>query len=222
MKSASVWAHSGRITAIFSRNGCGKSTLLKIGAGLLGADHGAVHYAGRVYLRARLPTLARASLFYLPAEGLLSPRLTLREHLDALGWCVGGADPQPILDHLNLAALLDVPTRVYSGGERRRAEVAVAVARAPRCLLADEPFAGISPAGAEVLASVFRDMAAQGCALVITGHEVPQLMGIADEVVWATAGTTHHLGTPAQATAHEQFRREYLGPRRWTGASTTA
>ncbi|MDP9349583.1 MAG: ABC transporter ATP-binding protein, partial [Gemmatimonadota bacterium] len=60
---------------------------------------------------------------------------------------------------------------------------AVAVARAPRCLLADEPFAGISPADAEVLASVFREMAGAGCALLVTGHEVPQLMEIADEVV---------------------------------------
>jgi ABC-type lipopolysaccharide export system ATPase subunit len=57
-------------------------------------------------------------------------------------------------------------------------------------------------------------MAARGCALVVTGHEVPELLDLADEVVWMTGGTTHGMGTAAQAEAHEQFRRDYLGPRR--------
>lgn len=90
----------------------------------------------------------------------------------------------------------------------------MALARNPRCLLADEPFAGISPATAEDLNGVFRQLADQGCALVLTGHEVPQLMRVANDVVWATAGTTHHIGSPTEAESHDQFRREYLGPGR--------
>jgi ABC-type lipopolysaccharide export system ATPase subunit len=66
----------------------------------------------------------------------------------------------------------------------------------------------------ERIAPVLRRLAARGCALVVTGHEVPELLTLADEVVWMTAGTTHGLGTAAQAAVHEQFRREYLGPAR--------
>jgi ABC-type lipopolysaccharide export system ATPase subunit len=93
----------------------------------------------------------------------------------------------------------------------RRAEVAVAVARNPVCLLADEPFAGIAPTDQARIARVLRRLRDRGCALVVTGHEVPEMLDIADEVVWMTAGTTHGLGTPAQAAASNQFRREYLG-----------
>ncbi|HEX8831356.1 MAG TPA: LPS export ABC transporter ATP-binding protein, partial [Longimicrobium sp.] len=101
-----------------------------------------------------------------------------------------------------------------SGGERRRAEIAAAWIRAPRCLLADEPFAGIDPADADVVAEAFREMARQGCAIVITGHEVRQLLDTADDIVWMAAGTTHGMGTPEKAVQHEQVRREYLGAAR--------
>jgi ABC-type multidrug transport system ATPase subunit len=214
LASASVWATAGAVTVLFGRNGCGKSTLLKIGAGLLGADRGTVHFRGRVYERPRLPRLAAAGLFYLPDAGLLPGRKTLREHMRALEWRFGGGMMADEAEALGLAELMDRPARQYSGGEMRRAELAVAVARRPVCLLADEPFSGVAPADAERVARVLRRMAARGCALVVTGHEVPELMGLADEVVWMTAGTTHGLGTAAQASANDQFRREYLGPRR--------
>jgi lipopolysaccharide export system ATP-binding protein len=184
LKAASVWAYPGRITVLFGRNGCGKSTLLRIGVGLLAADHGVVQYAGRSYLRPHLHQLAKQGLFYLPADGFLTPGLTLRQHLEAVQSCFG-TDVMWAIKRLRVAELLDVKTRAFSGGERRRAEVALALGREPRCLLADEPFAGISPATAEVLADAFQDSRARGCALVITGHEVPQLMEVADEVVWA-------------------------------------
>ncbi len=186
---------------------------MRIGAGIIPADHGAVHYAEKTYLRARLHKLAQEGLFYLPQGGFFTPDLTLGQHLDALRRCVGCSPSTEILDLLEIRDLLHVKTRAYSGGERRRTEIAVAVMRQPRCLLADEPFGGISPSTAEVIAAALRELAADGCAVIITGHEVPQMLQIADEVVWATAGTTRHVGSPAEAVHHEQFRREYLGPR---------
>jgi ABC-type lipopolysaccharide export system ATPase subunit len=99
-----------------------------------------------------------------------------------------------------------------SGGECRRAEVAMAWIRQPRCLLADEPFLGVNPIAAETVARALRRMADGGCAVVVTGHEVPQLMEIADEIVWMVAGTTHGVGTPEEAARHDQFVRDYLGP----------
>jgi ABC-type multidrug transport system ATPase subunit len=211
LSSASVWAYPGRITALFGRNGSGKSTLLRIGAGLMRADHGTVRYDGRVYLRPSLARMAGRGLFFIPADGLLCPRMTLREHLEAVRRCIGGVDPRPLAERLGLGPLLDAPTRTLSGGERRLGEMLVAAARRPRCLLADEPFAGVTPAAAEKAATLLREMAAEGCAIVVTGHEVRQVMAVADDVVWLTAGTTHHLGTPESARTNHAFRREYLG-----------
>lgn len=212
LTTASVWAAPGAVTVVFGRNGCGKSTLLKIGAGVITADAGVVHFRGAAYLRPRLHRLAARGLFYLPDDGLLVRRLTLGEHLAALRRRFGAALHADDAADLDVAPLLDVPVREYSGGEMRRAEAAVAVARNPVCLLADEPFSGIAPADGERLARVLRRLAARGCGLVVTGHEVPELLHLADEVVWMTAGTTHGLGTAAQASANDQFRREYLGP----------
>lgn len=212
LKAASVWGREGIISVLFGRNGCGKSTLLKIGTGQLRADHGVVHFAGRAYLRPRLPELASRGLFYLPDRDLLSRRLTVREQIRAVEWRFGASRTAGILERLDIGHLLDQTPVELSGGERRRVEIAAAWIRAPRCLIADEPFAGIDPADAEVLAEAFRGMARQGCAIVITGHEVRQLLNTADDIVWMAAGTTHGMGTPEQAVKHEQFRREYLGP----------
>jgi lipopolysaccharide export system ATP-binding protein len=216
LKAATVWAEPGRVTALFGRNGCGKSTLLRIGAGVVAADSGAVHFDGACYLRPRLHQLAARGLFYLPQDSLLSARWSLREHYRALAWRFGGEDADRVLAELELTELLDQHPDQLSGGEHRRATLAVARIRRPRCLLADEPFVGINPIAAETVAHALAAMAAQGCAIVVTGHEVPQLMGIADEVVWMVAGTTHGLGGPAEALEHGQFRREYLGPGRLT------
>lgn len=211
LKAASVWATPGRITVLLGRNGCGKSTLLKVGAGQLRPDHGVVHFDGRAYLGARLPELADRGLFYLPDRDLFSPRYSLAEQIAAIEWRFGSTRTATTLERLGIRHLVGQKPLQLSGGERRRAEIAAAWIRAPRCLLADEPFAGINPVDAEVVAEGFRGMAREGCAIVITGHEVPQLMAMADDVVWMTAGTTHGMGTPEQARRHEQFRREYLG-----------
>ncbi|HEX6036460.1 ATP-binding cassette domain-containing protein [Longimicrobium sp.] len=212
LKSASVWGTAGTITVVFGRNGCGKSTLLKVGAGLMGADQGVVHFRGRAYLRPRLHRLAAEGLFYLPDAGLLARYGSLADHLGAITRRFGGSLSAEDAEALDVAPLLEPPVRTLSGGELRRAEVAAAVARGPVCLLADEPLAGIDPGDQARIAAVLRRMAARGCAVIVTGHEVSELLDLADEVVWLTAGTTHGLGTAARAAANDQFRREYLGP----------
>lgn len=212
LKAASVWAYPGRITVLFGRNGSGKSTLLKAAVGLLAPDFGVVHFDGAAHRRPRLHRLAGRGLFYLPDRDLLSPRWTVAQHLDAVHWRYGSEGSGRILDEMGIASRVDARPHELSGGERRRAEIAVARIRAPRCLLADEPFAGINPGDGELIADALVRMAETGCAILVTGHEVRQLMAIADTVVWMTAGTTHWLGSPGQAVRHEQFRREYLGP----------
>jgi ABC-type multidrug transport system ATPase subunit len=214
---ASIWAHEGKITVLFGRNGCGKSTLLRIGAGLLSSDDGAIHFAGRVFQRPRLVTLARLGLFYLPDRNLLSTRLTVREQIRAAEWSCGATRTSGIIDRLELGNRLDQTALQLSGGEQRRAELALAWIRAPRCLLVDEPLAGIAPADRDIVADVLRELAQEGCAIIASGHETERLLDMADDIVWMTAGTTHGLGTPALARQHEQFQREYLGPARFSG-----
>lgn len=110
-----------------------------------------------------------------------------------------------ISDHLHKR-----PSKL-SGGEVRRAELAAIVVRRPRCILADEPFRGIAPKDAEDLTRAFASLAADGMAVLVTGHDVPTLLSAADHVSWCTSGTTYELGAPEVATQHEAFRREYLG-----------
>jgi lipopolysaccharide export system ATP-binding protein len=212
LRAATIGVHGGRVTALLGRNGCGKTTLLRVIAGEVRPDGGVVHFAGRAWRRPRLHELARAGLFYLPQRGLLTPWRSLRQHLAAVAWHFRGAAVGQAVERLGMTALLDVPTIELSGGERRRAELAVALARGSACLLADEPFAGLAPVDADAVGSVLRELADGGGAVLATGHEVPSLMGVADEIVWMTAGTTHALGDPAAAAVHDQFRREYLGP----------
>ena len=83
--------------------------------------------------------------------------------------------------------------------------------RRPTCLLVDEPLRNLAPMDAEGLLTVLRDMARDGCAVILTGHEAPAIMAGVDHVTWCTAGTTYELGPPFMARTDERFQREYLG-----------
>jgi len=227
LTSATLRADAGVVLALVGRNGAGKSTLLRIAAGYERPDYGTVHFAGTAYLSARLSVLATRGLFFLPDRDILSTTFTVRAQLAAAARMAArsvslgsrAADDVPsAVDAaaiaLGVAHCLDRPAHTLSGGERRRAEVAVAFARAPTCLLLDEPYRGVALKDVEPLATAFRQLAASGCAVVVTGHEVDTLFAGADRVVLCTAGTTHALGTPRDALANFTFRREYLGPRR--------
>jgi ABC-type multidrug transport system ATPase subunit len=196
---------------MLGRNGSGKSTLIKIAAGFLTADSGAVHFGGHVHLRASLRKLAAAGLFYLPDHDLLSNAFTVRHQLEIIRRRFDGEDVDRAADCVGAAGVLDRRPWQLSGGELRRAEIAAAFVRRPTCLLADEPLRGIAPRDAEDIAAALIRFAAQGTAVVITGHEVAALLNAAHHVTWCTSGTTYELGPPSTATQHEAFRRDYLG-----------
>jgi ABC-type multidrug transport system ATPase subunit len=195
------------------RNGSGKTTLLRGALGSYRPDVGAVHYDGVVMPHPHLWQLAAAGLFYLPDRGLLGRRITLGEQLHLFAERFGEADAMGVPEQLEVSHLLDSLPAQMSGGELRRAELALAIARQPRCLIADEPLTEVEPKDRALVLSALRDLAGRGCAILLTGHEVDDLLDVADELIWMVAGTTHSLGSPGEARQHHQFRREYLGPR---------
>lgn len=211
LTAASVRAYPGRISTLLGRNGIGKSTLMRIASGSASADYGVIIFGEHRWRRPRLATLARLGLFYLPDRSLLCASRTVDQHFAAMR----RAFPEAAADEARAAYRLEslgarLP-HTLSAGERRRAEAALAWSRRPVCLLADEPFRGVAPRDQEVLASGLRAIARRGCAVIVTGHEVPILLELADEVVWITAGTTHELGDSATARTNFQFMQDYLG-----------
>jgi ABC-type multidrug transport system ATPase subunit len=221
LSSATLRAVPGELRVLFGRNGIGKSKLLKIAAGRIAPDGGAIHFAGQAYLNVHQADLAKLGLFYLPDHDLLSPAFTVRAQLEMLRRQFQGADVDTAADRVGIRAQLDKRPHRLSGGERRRADLAAVLVRQPRCLLADEPYRGVSPKDAEDMTALLTALARAGSAIVITGHEVPTLLAAADHIRWCTNGTTYELGPPAEAMAHDAFRREYLGPAQSSTAHAT-
>jgi ABC-type multidrug transport system ATPase subunit len=211
LSAASLRAVPGELRALFGRNGIGKSTLLKIAAGRIVPDSGTVLFEDRPYLSATLADLAASGLFYLPDHDLLSSAFTVRRQLEMIRRRFNGGDPKAAAERMGVGSCIDRTPLSLSGGERRRAELAAAFVRRPRCLLADEPYRGVAPRDAEDLTAAFVALARSGVAVVMTGHEVSTLLAAVDHVTWCTSGTTYELGSAAAAARHEGFRREYLG-----------
>ncbi len=212
LSAASLRAVPGELRTLLGRSGAGKSTLMKIAAGWMAPDSGIVRMNGDARLRWTPAELARFGVFYLPDAGALSIALSVGDQLAMLADAFPGGDaPSVALQRLGVEQHAAMRPHVLSGGEQRRAEVAAIFVRRPRVLLADEPLRGIAPIDQERILQAFRELAADGCAVVVTGHDVAALLDAADHVTWCTSGTTYELGSPAEAQAHEGFRREYLG-----------
>lgn len=212
LKAASVWAEPGKVTTLMGRNGSGKTTLMRIAAGVLRADYGVVSFRGDVREGHSLHRLARQGLMYLPQQRLVAPGFLVQAHFDALGAVYGGHWIEEAIDLVGVGHLLDQRCETLSGGERTRVSLGLAFARRPDVLLADEPLLGLAPGDQELLGQKLVDIAALGVAVVTSGHDVRALFDISDVIIWSVAGTTHYLGDVTAALAHEQFRREYLGP----------
>lgn len=202
----------GEVVGLLGRMGEGKSTLLKICAGLETADSGWVRFDGDLYTRPRLHTLAAAGMYYWPESGSLTASLTIKQHFHLIEHRFGYGDSAELIAQFDLHRFLQLSPAKLSGGEKQRAEFALAAARRPKCLLADEPFRGLDPLTAEALGQAFQILASKGCAIVVTGHEVRTLTPYLTSVYWLTAGTTYALGHPDAAWQHDGFAREYLGP----------
>jgi ABC-type multidrug transport system ATPase subunit len=200
------------VTCLLGRNGSGKTTLMRIAAGDLRADFGTVFFGDVARERPSLARAAREGLMYLPQEQLLMPRRRVEEHFAALAAVFGAESLAEAIREVRIEALFGQRVASLSRGERVRVSLGLALARRPRVLIADEPLVGLAPNDQETFGAVLRRLAGRGTAVVTSGHDARVLLSISDVILWSVAGSTHHLGSPAEALRHEQFRREYLGP----------
>ena len=147
-----------------------------------------------------------------PRGGVSTESLTLEEHFKLFRRRFNLAIADECIGRFDAGALMSKSPASMSTGERRRAEVALLTYRRPSCLLADEIFRGLDPLTAETIGGGLQHLAADGCAIVVTGHEVRSLRPYLTSVVWLTSGTTYEMGSTENAWKNERFRREYLGP----------
>ena len=213
LHSASLRATRGELRALLGRNGAGKSTLLKIAAGIVRPDAGTVRFHGVARNRPTLPSLARDGLCFVPDHDLLSNAFTIREQFEFARHAGDNDGIKRVAERLNLTTLLDARPFELSSGERRRAEIGFALLRQPACLLVDEPLRNLAPIDADSLLRVVVETARSGCAVVVTGHEVPALLAAVDHITWCTAGPTYEMGPAFMARNDERFTRDYLGSR---------
>lgn len=213
LTAASLRVTAGECRALVGRNGAGKSTLLKIAAGVMAPDHGIIIWKGERLQRASLARFAREGLLLLAADGLLAPGQRLGAQLEMTAETFRRGDPREALAAMRLDDLASQRVSQLSGGERRRANLALALVRSPECLLADEVFRDVAPLDCELVGETLRALAARGCAVLVTGHEVGFLLRYCDHLSWCSAGTTRELGSPEAAQRVDAFRAEYLGER---------
>lgn len=211
--SARLELHAGEIVLLVGRNGAGKTTLFRIACGALAPDHGLVVFRGVRHLRPARPALAREGLMYLPDRSIFFRGPSLGSQLRGAARRLAPEAPDETLERaveaLGLGDLLPRNPARLSGGEGRRANLALALLARPACLLLDEPFRGIAPLDVERITRLLRALVREGCALALTGHELGHVMEVAERIVWVHSGTAVSLGTPEEALAHHPFRRQY-------------
>jgi ABC-type multidrug transport system ATPase subunit len=211
LDGASLRAVSGELRALVGIKGSGKSTLLKIGAGVVPPDGGSVYFSGQTYQNMLPGHIADLGLFYIPDQNLLSNAWSVRAQLEMIRDRFDGRKSGEALELAGITQCADsIPSRL-SVAQRRRAEVAAALVRRPRCVLADEPYRGITSEDAADLTLLFRELAASGVAVVVSGYDVPELLAAADRVTWCTDRRTQEMGPPRSAARSPQFRQQCLG-----------
>lgn len=218
LDGAEVDVARGEVVGLLGPNGAGKTTCFYILVGLVQPDAGRILLAGRDVTRAPVHLRARLGLGYLPQEASIFRRLTvwqnlqavleLRRDLDAAGRReVGDA----LIEEFQLETVRDSPGIALSGGERRRAEIARALAGNPQFICLDEPFAGVDPISVVEIQEVIAHLKQRGIGVLISDHNVRETLGICDRAYILSDGRLLSEGTPAELLADQRVRTVYLG-----------
>jgi len=213
----SVRIDPGEVVGLLGPNGAGKTTSFYLILGLVPPQGGRVLLDGQEITDLPMYQRARRGIGYLPQEASVFRRLTVEQNLLAI-LELRGADREAarercasLLAEFGLETVARTPGYALSGGERRRAEIARALASEPRYMLLDEPFAGIDPIAVADLQRVVVRLKEKGIGVLITDHNVRETLQITDRAYIISQGSIFRQGTPSDLASDPEVRRVYLG-----------
>ena len=213
----SLTVASGEVIGLLGPNGAGKTTCFYMIVGLVATDGGTIELDGKDLTRMPIHGRARLGLSYLPQEASIFRKLTVAENVQAI-LELQGLDTDEIanrldalLEDLSIAHLRDASAVSRSGGERRRVEIARALATRPRFILLDEPFAGIDPIAVLDIQKIIGFLKEREIGVMITDHNVRETLGICDRAYIINEGRVLASGTPDEIVYNENVRKVYLG-----------
>ena len=223
VEDVSLSVQKGEVVGLLGPNGAGKTTSFYMIVGLVRADAGHISIDGQPVEGMPIHRRARLGLSYLPQEASIFRKLTVEENVRAVlelqrddqGKALSRGESQNRLDallhDLRVDHLRDSPALSLSGGERRRVEIARALATQPRFILLDEPFAGIDPIAVIEIQRIIGYLKSRGIGVLITDHNVRETLGICDHAYIISEGHVLASGTPAEIVENAEVRRVYLG-----------
>ena len=217
VRNVSLNLTRGEAVALLGPNGAGKTTVFYMIAGILQADSGTVEIDGKDVTAFPLYLRARMGLGYLPQEPSIFPGLSVEKNLMVMLEAVEpnrarrAAEAQRLLDEFDLVRVRNTLGSALSGGERRRAEIARALAARPAFILLDEPFAAIDPLAVNDIRDLVMHLKDRGIGVLITDHNVRETLGIVDRAYIVHAGTLLMEGYPDEILASRKVRDIYLG-----------
>jgi lipopolysaccharide export system ATP-binding protein len=219
----SISVKKGEVVGLLGPNGAGKTTSFYMIVGLVRADGGTITIDGQPVAHLPIHRRSRLGLSYLPQEASIFRKLNVEENVRAVlelqrdedGNALGPAEIEKrltsLLQELRVDHLRESPALALSGGERRRVEIARALATNPRFILLDEPFAGIDPIAVIEIQRIIGFLKARGMGVLITDHNVRETLGICDHACIISDGRVLAQGTPREIIENADVRRVYLG-----------
>jgi len=217
VKGVSVNVRRGESVGLLGPNGAGKTTVFYMITGLIKPDEGHVFIDGYDVTKLPMYRRARLGIGYLPQEASIFRGLSVEDNIMAV---LEVTEPDrrlrkrrldELLDEFNIGRLRKSPSIALSGGERRRCEIARALASRPAYMLLDEPFAGIDPIAIGDIRALVRHLTQRGIGVLITDHNVRETLDLIDRAYIIYDGRVLTEGTPAEVVANEDVRRVYLG-----------
>jgi lipopolysaccharide export system ATP-binding protein len=217
VRGVSIYVRRGEAVGLLGPNGAGKTTVFYMITGLIKADRGSIELDGHDVTKLPMYQRARLGIGYLPQEASIFRGLTVEQNIRAVLEVVEPskrkreAELTSLLEEFNIARLRKTPSIALSGGERRRVEIARALATRPNYMLLDEPFAGIDPIAVGDIQDLVRHLTNRGIGVLITDHNVRETLGLTDRAYIVYAGEILTEGNPDEIVNNPDVRRLYLG-----------
>lgn len=219
LRDVSMNLNRGEVVGLLGPNGAGKTTCFYIVTGLIAPDYGSIALDGHEVTNLPMYRRARLGVGYLPQEASIFRGMTVENNIRAVlevtddNLARREARLEELLAEFSVSHLRRTPALALSGGERRRVEIARALASDPSFMLLDEPFAGIDPIAVDDIRNLVAHLKDRGIGVLITDHNVRETLDIVDRAYILHDGAVLMEGAPSEIVAHKDVRRVYLGER---------